>query len=99
MLDGAPLDLDIVTHSSRAALPPTAELTQANLPAKSTLGHAPIDDLRGQGHSVTHVPQSPEEALDPPRSLRFFWQEAERAAGTSCERKVPSRRWTLTVVI
>ncbi|MEP5730402.1 MAG: ABC transporter substrate-binding protein [Sulfitobacter sp.] len=33
MLDGAPLDIDIVTYSSRAALPPTAELTQAYLQA------------------------------------------------------------------
>ncbi|MEM9582739.1 MAG: ABC transporter substrate-binding protein [Pseudomonadota bacterium] len=31
MLDGAPLEIDIVTYSSRAALPPTAELTQAFL--------------------------------------------------------------------
>ena len=33
MLDGAPLQIDIVTYSSRAALPPTAELTQAFLSA------------------------------------------------------------------
>ncbi len=33
MLDGAPLEIDIVTYSSRAALPPTAELTQAFLAA------------------------------------------------------------------
>lgn len=33
MLNGAPLELDIVTYSSRAALPPTAELTQAYLSA------------------------------------------------------------------
>ncbi|MEO9683642.1 MAG: ABC transporter substrate-binding protein [Tateyamaria sp.] len=33
MLDGAPLEIDIVTYSSRAALPPTAELTQAFLQA------------------------------------------------------------------
>ena len=31
MLDGDPLEIDIVTYSSRAALPPTAELTQAFL--------------------------------------------------------------------
>ncbi|MEM1079309.1 MAG: ABC transporter substrate-binding protein [Pseudomonadota bacterium] len=31
MLDGAPLEIDIVTYASRAALPPTAELTQAFL--------------------------------------------------------------------
>jgi peptide/nickel transport system substrate-binding protein len=33
ILDGAPLEIDIVTYSSRAALPPTAELTQAFLQA------------------------------------------------------------------
>ncbi|MEO1491435.1 MAG: ABC transporter substrate-binding protein [Pseudomonadota bacterium] len=33
MLDGAPLEIRIVTYSSRAALPPTAELTQAFLQA------------------------------------------------------------------
>lgn len=33
MLNGEPLEVDIVTYSSRAALPPTAELTQAFLQA------------------------------------------------------------------
>ncbi|MCH2165596.1 MAG: ABC transporter substrate-binding protein [Marinovum sp.] len=33
MLDGAPLEIDIVTYSGRAALSPTAELTQAFLSA------------------------------------------------------------------
>ncbi|MEM9970159.1 MAG: ABC transporter substrate-binding protein, partial [Pseudomonadota bacterium] len=33
MLDGEPLEIDIVTYSSRAALPPTAELTQAFIQA------------------------------------------------------------------
>ena len=33
MLDGEPLEIDIVTYSSRAALPPTAEITQAFLSA------------------------------------------------------------------
>ena len=33
MLDGRPLEINIVTYSSRAALPPTAELTQAFLSA------------------------------------------------------------------
>lgn len=48
---------------------------------KSTLGHALIDDLRAQGHSVAHVPQSPDEALDPIRSMAFHWREAEQALG------------------
>ncbi len=46
---------------------------------KSTLGHELIDTLRAQGRSVAHVPQSPEEALDPLRSMAFHWREAERA--------------------
>jgi peptide/nickel transport system substrate-binding protein len=33
MLEGEPLEIDIVTYASRAALPPTAELTQAFLSA------------------------------------------------------------------
>ncbi|MEM7376476.1 MAG: ABC transporter substrate-binding protein [Pseudomonadota bacterium] len=33
MLDGAPLEIDIVTYSGRAALAPTAEITQAYLQA------------------------------------------------------------------
>ncbi len=44
---------------------------------KSTLGYALVDDLRARGHSVAHVPQSPDEALDPLRSLEFHWNEAE----------------------
>ncbi|MEP1201895.1 ABC transporter substrate-binding protein [Tateyamaria sp.] len=31
MLDGAPIEIEILTYSSRAALPPTAEITQAFL--------------------------------------------------------------------
>lgn len=40
LLDGEPLEIDIVTYSGRAALPPTAEITQAFLQAigvKSTV--------------------------------------------------------------
>ncbi|OED46891.1 ABC transporter [Rhodobacteraceae bacterium (ex Bugula neritina AB1)] len=48
---------------------------------KSTLGHALIDDLRAQGRCVAHVPQSPDEALDPLRSMAFHWSEAEIALG------------------
>lgn len=48
---------------------------------KSTLGHTLIDALRAQGHTVAHVPQSPDEALDPLRSMAFHWSEAERALG------------------
>ena len=56
-------------------------LVGASGSGKSTLGHALIDDLRGQGHSVAHVPQSPDEALDPLRSMAFHWREAETALG------------------
>ena len=47
---------------------------------KSTLGHALVDRLRTLGQSVAHVPQSPDEALDPLRSMAFHWREATRAA-------------------
>lgn len=56
-------------------------LVGASGSGKSTLGHALIDDLRRQGHSVAHVPQSPDEALDPLRSMAFHWAESERALG------------------
>ncbi|MCY4167982.1 MAG: ATP-binding cassette domain-containing protein [Rhodobacter sp.] len=54
-------------------------LVGASGSGKSTLGHALIDDLRAQGRCVAHVPQSPDEALDPLRSLEFHWNEAELA--------------------
>lgn len=56
-------------------------LVGASGSGKSTLGHALIDDLRAQGHKVAHVPQSPDEALDPLRSMAFHWREAEVALG------------------
>lgn len=46
---------------------------------KSTLGAILVDELRRQQVSVAHVPQSPDEALDPLRSMAFQWREAERA--------------------
>lgn len=54
-------------------------LVGASGSGKSTLGHALIDTLRAQGVCVSHVPQSPDEALDPLRSMGFHWFEAERA--------------------
>lgn len=54
-------------------------LVGASGSGKSTLGHALIDDLRAQGRKVAHVPQSPDEALDPLRSMAFHWREAEVA--------------------
>lgn len=56
-------------------------LVGASGSGKSTLGHELVDALRVQGASVAHVPQSPDEALDPLRSMAFHWQEAERALG------------------
>ncbi|MEX0285605.1 MAG: ATP-binding cassette domain-containing protein, partial [Paracoccaceae bacterium] len=73
-----------LVRSGRTILHPTSlsieargriGLVGASGSGKSTLGHALIDDLRAQGHSVAHVPQSPEEALDPLRSLAFHWRE------------------------
>ncbi|MEL6808675.1 MAG: ATP-binding cassette domain-containing protein [Pseudomonadota bacterium] len=56
-------------------------LVGASGSGKSTLGHELVDALRAQGSGVAHVPQSPDEALDPLRSMAFHWQEAERALG------------------
>ena len=56
-------------------------LVGASGSGKSTLGHMLIDDLNAQGHSVAHVPQSPDEALDPLRSMAFHWRETEVALG------------------
>jgi len=56
-------------------------LVGASGSGKSTLGHELVDALRAQGSSVSHVPQSPDEALDPLRSMAFHWHEAERASG------------------
>jgi len=78
------------TRSGRTILYPTSldiharerfGIVGASGSGKSTLGHALIDDLRHQGHTVAHVPQSPDEALDPLRSMAFHWREAEEALG------------------
>lgn len=72
-----------ILHPTSIECPPRARigLVGASGSGKSTLGHALIDDLRAQGHCVAHVPQSPDEALDPLRSMRFHWREAEIALG------------------
>ncbi|MGB1011764.1 MAG: ATP-binding cassette domain-containing protein, partial [Thiolinea sp.] len=56
-------------------------LVGASGSGKSTLGHALVDKLHAHGHRVAHVPQSPDEALDPLRSMAFHWREAEHALG------------------
>lgn len=77
-------------HSGRVILHPTSldiepgasiGLVGASGSGKSTLGHALIDSLQSQGRVVAHVPQSPDEALDPLRSMTFHWREAETALG------------------
>ncbi|MEL6690665.1 MAG: ATP-binding cassette domain-containing protein [Pseudomonadota bacterium] len=77
-----------ILHPTSLAISPAERvgLVGASGSGKSTLGHALIDDLRAQGHSVSHVPQSPDEALDSLRSMGFHWQEAERAMGQQADR-------------
>ncbi|MCV3273882.1 ATP-binding cassette domain-containing protein [Roseobacter sinensis] len=58
-------------------------LVGASGSGKSTLGHELVDTLRARGASVAHVPQSPDEALDPLRSMAFHWREAEKALGVA----------------
>lgn len=72
-----------ILHATDVALKPGERvgLVGASGSGKSTLGHALVDRLRAQGSRVAHVPQSPDEALDPLRSLAFHWREAERAVG------------------
>ena len=92
MLTGTPLCVSGLSavRAGRTILHPTSleivrgdrlGLVGASGSGKSTLGHALVDALRAQGRSVAHVPQSPDEALDPLRSLSFHWREAETALG------------------
>lgn len=81
----------VILHETDFSIDPGERvgLVGASGSGKSTLGHALIDALRAQGYSVAHVPQSPDEALDPLRSMDFHWREAERALGVAHD---PERR-------
>ncbi len=52
MLDGAPLEIDIVTYSSRAALPPTAELTQAFLAATGVKANITVGEWGSSNDAI-----------------------------------------------
>lgn len=69
-------------------------LVGASGSGKSTFGHALVDASRAQGQSVSHVPQSPDEALDPLRSMAFHWHEAERALNVGHDRPRQQKLFT-----
>lgn len=73
----------IILHPTTVDIKPGERvgLVGASGSGKSTLGHALVDALRAGGTRVAHVPQSPDEALDPLRSMAFHWREAEQALG------------------
>ena len=52
MLDGKPLEIDIVTYSSRAALPPTAELTQAFLSAIGVAANVKVGEWGASNDAI-----------------------------------------------
>ncbi len=52
MMDGAPLEIDIVTYSSRAALSPTAELTQAFLQAIGVKANVQIGEYGASNDAI-----------------------------------------------
>jgi len=52
MLGGAPLEIDIVTYSGRAALPPTAELTQAFLQAIGVTSNVRVGEYGASNDAI-----------------------------------------------
>ncbi len=73
----------IILHPTDVDLKPGERvgLVGASGSGKSTLGHELVDGLRARGTRVAHVPQSPDEALDPLRTMAFHWRETEHALG------------------
>ncbi|MEM7256233.1 MAG: ABC transporter substrate-binding protein [Pseudomonadota bacterium] len=54
MLDGEPLEIDIVTYSKRAALPPTAELTQAFLQAIGVTANVRVGEYGASNDEISN---------------------------------------------
>jgi len=52
ILDGEPLEIDIVTYSGRAALPPTAELTQAFLQAIGVASNVSVGEYGASNDAI-----------------------------------------------
>ncbi|MEP1353778.1 MAG: ATP-binding cassette domain-containing protein [Tateyamaria sp.] len=77
----------IILHPTDVDLKPGERvgLVGASGSGKSTLGHELVDGLRARGTRVAHVPQSPDEALDPLRTMAFHWRETEHALGHAPE--------------
>lgn len=89
-----------VERSGRVILHPTSltiepgeriGMVGASGSGKSTLGHILLDTLSAQGHRVAHVPQSPDAALDPLRSMGFQLREAARALGVRLDEEKRAR--------
>lgn len=54
MLDDKPLEIDIVTYSKRAALPPTAQLTQAFLQAIGVTANVRVGEYGASNDEITN---------------------------------------------
>ena len=82
-----------ILHPTDITLPAGSRIgiVGASGSGKSTLCHALIDRLRSEKVAVAHVPQSPDEALDPLRRLAFHWAQAERALGMAPDPALRSR--------
>lgn len=83
----------VILHPTDITLPTgqSVGIVGSSGAGKSTLCQTLIDRLRQDGVSVAHVPQSPEEALDPLRTLSFHWRQAERALGLPHDRTRQAR--------